>query len=102
MFSLVDQWKTSGVTQKAFCAEQAINTHTFSYWVAKLRRADQPSGGFAAVEVPGAGPSDRITITYPNGVAICLSSGIIGFNQDSGYLMSVSFLVCTLVPGSNL
>ncbi len=75
MFSLVDQWKASGVTQKAFCAEQAINTHTFSYWVAKRRRADQPSGGFAAVDVSGAAPSDRITITYPNGVAIHISSG---------------------------
>ncbi|WP_340107044.1 IS66 family insertion sequence element accessory protein TnpA [Rhodohalobacter sp. 8-1] len=75
MFALVDQWKASGVTRKAFCAEQAINTHTFSYWVAKRRRADQPSGGFAAVDVSGAGPSDQVTITYPNGVAIRLSSG---------------------------
>jgi len=70
MFALVDQWKTSGVTKKAFCAEQAININTFSYWVAKRRRADQPSGGFDAVDVSGAGPSDRITITYPNGVVV--------------------------------
>ena len=70
MFALVDQWKSSGVTQKAFCAEQNINNHTFSYWVAKRRRADQTTGGFVAVDVAGSGLSDQITITYPNGVVV--------------------------------
>jgi len=70
MFALVDQWKASGVTKKAFCAEQAINIHTFSYWVTKRRRADHPSGGFAAVDTSGAWLSDTVTITYPNGVVV--------------------------------
>ena len=75
MFALVYQWKASGVTKKAFYAKQNINVHTFGYWIAKRRRAEQPSGGFAAVDVSGAAPSNRITITYPNGVAICIRSG---------------------------
>ena len=70
MFSLVDQWKISGVTKKAFCVKQNINTNTFSYWVAKRRRADQPSNGFAMVDVKGTRPSDSVTITYPNGVVV--------------------------------
>lgn len=57
MFSLIDEWKASGVTRKSFCAEQDINLHTFSYWVTKRRRADQQSGSFAAVDVSGAGPT---------------------------------------------
>ena len=70
MFDLVDQWKASGMTKNTFCAEQDMNPHTFSYWVAKRRRADQPSGGFAAVDITGSEPSERVTITYPNGVVL--------------------------------
>jgi hypothetical protein len=70
MFALVEQWKASGVTKKAFCAKQNMNIHTFDYWVAKRRRADQPSGGFAVVDIEGVRPSSPVTITYPNGVVV--------------------------------
>lgn len=70
MFALVDQWQASGAIKKAFCDEQGINIHTFSYWVAKRRRAGSPSGGFATVDVSEVQPAGRLTITYPNGVAI--------------------------------
>ena len=73
MFALVDQWKSSGVIRKAFCAEHAINIHTFSYWLAKRRRADQPSGGFVlyykrleeGTFVPPTVEGDQTVVRWP-------------------------------------
>lgn len=73
MFALVDQWKASGATQKSFCAEQQINIHTFSYWVARHKQTQQPSGGFTAIDLNGTGEAEQLTIIYPNGVRISLA-----------------------------
>lgn len=72
MFALVDQWRASGATKKAFCDEQEINIHTFSYWVTKRRRVDsgEPAGGFINVDVSGLADSAPVRITYPNGVVV--------------------------------
>jgi hypothetical protein len=41
MRSLVKAWRNSGTGQKAFCATQHINIHTFKYWVEKIDRIDR-------------------------------------------------------------
>lgn len=70
MFALVDQWKESGKTQKAFCEEINLKVGTFAYWVAKKKRSDQASaGGFALVDVAGQ-TNGRMEIQYPNGVKV--------------------------------
>ena len=72
MFALVEQWKSSETTQQQFCAEHDVKVSTFSYWVAKHKRAGSGdlAGGFVNVDVSGPSGSDPVRITYPNGVVV--------------------------------
>ncbi len=38
MFTMIEQWQQSGVTQKAFCEQQSLKYHTFYYWYKCYRR----------------------------------------------------------------
>src|SRR5690625_4232199 len=73
MFTLVEQWKQSGITRKEFCRQADIKVGTFAYWIAKYKRGEQQPtpGGFVRVEA-SAQPACRVEITYPNGVKICI------------------------------
>jgi len=74
MFSLVQQWKTSGQTKKTFCSEHSISHHTLSYWVTKYYSSQRLSpGGFDAIDLGVASPGEQLTLIYPNGVQIHLS-----------------------------
>lgn len=71
MFDLVEQWKASGMTQKAFCQQIELKVATFAYWVAKKKRSEEPAtGGFALVDLTGAPSGRQVEITYPNGVRL--------------------------------
>ena len=51
MRSQVESWKTSGLTQIAFCREHSIVFSRFNYWVRKLYPAPLPAGGFVKIKV---------------------------------------------------
>jgi len=72
MFSLVEQWKTSKMTQQQFCAEHELKVGTFAYWVARYKQAGsgKPVGGFVDVDVIGPADSTPVHIAYPNGVVV--------------------------------
>ena len=72
MFALVDQWKSSDMTQKQFCAEYDLKIGTFAYWVAKHKKAgsENSAGGFVGVDVSGQAELSPVRITYPNGVVV--------------------------------
>ncbi len=78
MLDLVGQWEESGLSQKAFAAEEGINVHTFQYWITKKRRmadgldTNRQQGGF--LELP-TGMNHAICLKYPNGVEIHLPVG---------------------------
>ena len=46
MFSMIDQWQQSGLTQKQFCEEHNIRYYVFHYWLGRYRKQnpEQPSG----------------------------------------------------------
>lgn len=46
MFSMVKDWKVSGLTQKAFGLLHGINVATFGYWVAIYKEQETSSRGF--------------------------------------------------------
>lgn len=72
MFELVEQWKASTLTQKAFCEPYNLKVATFAYWVARHRECHQESpGGFLELTHARTGPAE---ITYPNGVRISVSA----------------------------
>ena len=46
MLSMVEDWKASGLTQKAFGLLHGINIATLGYWVAKSKEQETSSRGF--------------------------------------------------------
>jgi transposase-like protein len=43
MFDLIDQWKKSGQTQKAFCLQHEARYSVFHYWYKQYREAHNTS-----------------------------------------------------------
>lgn len=57
MFSLVEVWKKSGMTQKNFCADKQIALAKFHYWIKKYAALDSDPRDFIPVKVSGASSS---------------------------------------------
>jgi len=66
MFSLVDQWRQSGMSQSAFARLQNITLFKLRYWIHK-----QTEQGSAFVQLNGFF-HQGISIRYPNGVELSL------------------------------
>ena len=45
MFSLVETWQQSGLSQKVFCEQHQIVLHVFYYWYKCYRIQNEVSGG---------------------------------------------------------
>ena len=72
----LDDWLDSGLSGTAFCKQNELTYHQFTYWRNKLSKADQDSSqtrgpaGFARVaNLPDARGSE-LTLTLPSGIAI--------------------------------
>ena len=85
MFSLIEQWRAGGTTQKEFCRQHQIKLSTFGYWNTRYRRHQNEQGG-GFVQVASSYSSQDIEIIYPNGVRLSLSS-------DSGSLSMIGQLI---------
>ena len=70
MFTLVEEWQSSGQTQKIFCQEQGIKPGTFAYWLRKKRQNGESTGGFLPVRVSRDLGTDPVEVIYPNGVRV--------------------------------
>ncbi|WP_115870540.1 IS66 family insertion sequence element accessory protein TnpA [Marinoscillum furvescens] len=70
MFALIEQWKNSAESRKAFCRRHNIAPSTFSYWYAKYQKTESAvKPGFVEVQ-PHL--SRSLELIYPNGVKIRL------------------------------
>jgi hypothetical protein len=74
MFSLIEQWRTSGLTQKAFCEQQSIRYYVFYYWYKryKMRQSGEGDsvGSFVQLQVAKPSSSGGVEINYPGGIRI--------------------------------
>ncbi|GEM_PF-683798 len=53
MYPMVEQWVSSGLSQKDFCHLHALSVGTFHYWVQKYRADSPPSNPcFVALVAP--------------------------------------------------
>lgn len=77
MFALVELYRQSGKSRRAFCLEHGLNPSTFRYWVRRDQKKPEPSGGgFLPVNVSGpAFKAGSVEICYPNGVRISVPIG---------------------------
>ena len=53
MYPHIEAWKTSGLSQKAYCEQHHIVLHVFYYWLSKHRIKQQAANetGFVPVKV---------------------------------------------------
>lgn len=74
---LIEGYKASDQTKKAFCAERGVNLGTFHGWFkrAKQKRKEVKSSkpAFREVELPVPAPCP-VEIILPGGARICLSN----------------------------
>jgi len=64
----VQQWQSSGQTQKAYCQTIGIKRSTFANWVARSK--EKPKSGFLAITPPTQPVPENIELVYPNGVRL--------------------------------
>jgi len=83
MFSLIEVWKGSGQTQKAFCLEKDLALSKFQYWYKKYQQGHQPAGEpFMAVTVGSkaavAKPAvpGSMEILWPDGRRLIFHQGV--------------------------
>jgi len=57
----LDNWRKSGLSQKAYCDQQALKTSSFSYWVKQLQPEDAPSSKLIPITIPSEVISVRLT-----------------------------------------
>lgn len=78
MFPLVEQWQSSGQTQKVFCATHDISVSVLAYWLRRYRdrytdssdQADcRPEAGFVAVQMATSNPT-ALEVSLPSGVVL--------------------------------
>jgi len=78
MFSLIEDWKRSGLTRQAYCRAHSIGYHRFLYWDKKFQAAnavglDEPSS-FISLAVPSVVPSAELI--YPDGRRLLFHQGV--------------------------
>jgi len=69
MYSLVEQWQQSGMSQVAFAKAHNIKLFTLRYWINKTRQQQNNSPGFIQLNEPAVAD---ICLRYPNGVELLL------------------------------
>ena len=62
------QWRASGLSQKAYCQQHQVNLHTFKKWAKQTKH-------FKQVSVI-ANPASSVMLSFSNGVKIHLPQGV--------------------------
>ncbi len=73
MLSLVENWRSSDLMQKAFCGLYYIMVATVAYWIALSKESAKMSNGFVMVSPPPEMfKGEHIEIIYPTRVRLKL------------------------------
>ena len=70
MFSHIQKWEQTSLSQKDYCKEQGIKMHIFSYWLDKYRKQFSKNNDF--VQINGLNTKGDIHLHFPNGVELIL------------------------------
>lgn len=72
MYSLLNLWKASGISQQSFCKEHQISYSVFQYWLKKLRKEDcDQTAAFMEVKISSAAASSaELEIVFPTGARV--------------------------------
>ncbi len=74
MLALVEEFVSSGKSQKVFCQENHLKGSTFSYWVKKYRQQNNQQEGFIPIDITGPsygrGDKPRVELSFSNGLTL--------------------------------
>lgn len=72
MYSYVEDYKASGLTQSRYCDSIGMKLATFSYWLIKYKNENSPnsSSNFITINKEHILDSKEYEIIYPNGVKL--------------------------------
>ena len=87
MFEIVEQWKQSGLSQRAFCEQRSLKFHTFYYWY--KRHKQQSSMGnnqsaFVKLQMVKPAAASSVEVYFPGGIRLVFHEPV-----SSGYLKSL-------------
>ena len=75
MFIKIQQWQSSGLTQKAFCEAQSIRYHVFHYWYKVFKDSKQqlpPPDHFVQLAIPTVSSDAFAEIHFTSGNKVTL------------------------------
>lgn len=79
MFTLVRQWRESGLTRNEFCLQHGISLSKFGYWIGRWKEAQADGNdSFIAIGSPGNAGYPVLAVIYPNGVRLEVPSADLG------------------------
>ena len=84
MFEVIELWKQSGLSQRAFCEQQSLKFHTFYYWYKRHKQEnnnDSSQSSFLKLQVVAA---SSVEIHFPGGIRLVFHEAV-----SSGYLKSL-------------
>jgi hypothetical protein len=84
MKSHLSRWKSSGLTQIAYCNQYNIKPHIFSYYKGKLSQGDGGSEALSSSLVPVALLSSNALLTKQ-----AMGSGLIKISHSNGFSIEV-------------
>lgn len=81
MMAMIDDWQTSGLNQRMYCAAKKIGYSTFHYWYGLYRKKKTETGLFLPVKVMSSISNEHITIIGVSGIKleVSLTEKSIGF-----------------------
>ena len=76
MYSHVESWKQSGLTQGVYCEDQGLKLPTFSYWIQKYHKQlpQEDTSNFITINKEHNTDSKQYEIVYPNGVTLRINT----------------------------
>jgi len=77
MFSYIDQWQQSGLTQKAFCQQVNLSYHIFHYWYKRYRNKESdPASSFIKLAVSSPSACSPAELILPDGKRLIFHQGV--------------------------
>ena len=74
MFQMIEQWKQSGLSQRAFCGQQSMRFHKFYYWYKCYRRQhetiDNHSERFVKLKIEKSSVASSVEVHFPGGIHV--------------------------------
>jgi len=67
MFTLVRQWRESGLTRHEFCQQHGVSLSRFGYWISRLKEAQSAGeGSFIPVGILRPSGHTVLSVIYPS------------------------------------